>query len=245
MKNRRNYYRILHVQPDAPRDIIKASYRTLMQKLRLHPDLGGDEWNAAVLNEAYATLSRSERRQAYDREYLQQHGVTGPGSRQRAYRQRQHGYRPEPGGTRRQRDANACPFCLTPKPGGQHYNETAVCSGCMAPLQPVTRIKPAGISRRAVQRIERKAALRYFTRAADRRGYHGTIRDLSTQGISFLSARRLREDQVIRVTMDLLGATARVTYCRPGKADWRYLIGLEFLTLCFHAQCGTFVSDSA
>ena len=32
--NRRNYYRILHVQMDAPTEIIKASYRTCMQKLR-------------------------------------------------------------------------------------------------------------------------------------------------------------------------------------------------------------------
>ena len=46
MQNRRNYYRLLQVQPDAAPEVIKASYRTLMQKLRLHPDLGGDEWNA-------------------------------------------------------------------------------------------------------------------------------------------------------------------------------------------------------
>jgi hypothetical protein len=39
-QNRRNYYRILHVQPDAPMEVIRASYRTLMQKLRFHPDLG-------------------------------------------------------------------------------------------------------------------------------------------------------------------------------------------------------------
>ncbi|MFT5395826.1 MAG: DnaJ-class molecular chaperone [Gammaproteobacteria bacterium] len=38
---RRNYYRILNIQPDAPLEIIKNNYRTLLQKLRLHPDLGG------------------------------------------------------------------------------------------------------------------------------------------------------------------------------------------------------------
>ena len=42
MQNRRNLYRILHVQPEAPLEIIKASYRSLMTKLKLHPDLGGD-----------------------------------------------------------------------------------------------------------------------------------------------------------------------------------------------------------
>ncbi len=66
--NRRNYYRILHVQMDAPTEIIKASYRTCMQKLRAHPDLGGDNWNAALINAALAVLSNPEKRQRYDRE---------------------------------------------------------------------------------------------------------------------------------------------------------------------------------
>ena len=41
-KNRRNYYRILQIQPKAAPQVIKASYRTLMGTARLHPDLGGD-----------------------------------------------------------------------------------------------------------------------------------------------------------------------------------------------------------
>jgi DnaJ-class molecular chaperone len=57
MKNKRNYYRILHVQPDAPQAIIKSSYRTLMHQLKQHPDLGGEHWNAALINEAYAVIS--------------------------------------------------------------------------------------------------------------------------------------------------------------------------------------------
>lgn len=73
MNNRRNYYRILHVQPDAPLAVIKASYRAQMQKLKLHPDLGGDEKNAATINEAYATLSDEKKRAAYDAEFTK-HG---------------------------------------------------------------------------------------------------------------------------------------------------------------------------
>jgi DnaJ-class molecular chaperone len=38
---KRNYYEILHVSRDAPAEIIRGSYRTLMQKLGHHPDLGG------------------------------------------------------------------------------------------------------------------------------------------------------------------------------------------------------------
>lgn len=66
MENKRNYYRILHVQPDAPKEIIQSSYRTLMQKLKAHPDLGGEEWNATVINEAYHVLMDDRKRLAYD-----------------------------------------------------------------------------------------------------------------------------------------------------------------------------------
>lgn len=62
MKNRRNYYRILHVQPDAPKEMIRSSYRTIMHKMRVHPDLGGDSEAAALVNEAYAVLSDERER---------------------------------------------------------------------------------------------------------------------------------------------------------------------------------------
>ena len=68
MKNRRNYYRLLQVQPDAPYEIIRASYRTLMKELKCHPDLGGEHFNAYLINEAYETLSDSVKRAEYDKE---------------------------------------------------------------------------------------------------------------------------------------------------------------------------------
>ena len=66
MRNRRNYYRMLHVQPDAPLDVIKASYRALMMKMRFHPDLGGDHETAALINAAFALLSDPMGRQQCD-----------------------------------------------------------------------------------------------------------------------------------------------------------------------------------
>jgi len=73
--NRRNYYRILHVQPDAPASVIKGNYRTMQQKMRAHPDLGGDHWNAALINEAYATLRNPVRRRSYDLDLLQRYDI--------------------------------------------------------------------------------------------------------------------------------------------------------------------------
>lgn len=65
--NRRNHYRTLYVQVDAPAEVIKSAYRTLMSRLRMHPDLGGDHEQAAWINEAYGVLSDPARRAEYDR----------------------------------------------------------------------------------------------------------------------------------------------------------------------------------
>ena len=68
MESLPNYYELLHVQPDAPEPVIKASYRAMMQKMRLHPDLGGDVSTAKLLNEAVSTLCDPATRAAYDHE---------------------------------------------------------------------------------------------------------------------------------------------------------------------------------
>ena len=75
MIERRNFYRILHVQPDASMAVIKENYRVLMQKLKLHPDLGGPEWSASLLNIAYSTLKDPIKRAAYDQELLKRYHI--------------------------------------------------------------------------------------------------------------------------------------------------------------------------
>lgn len=68
MQERRNFYRILGVQPDADADVIQTAYRTWMQKLGVHPDRGGDHAVAASVNAAYRILRSPARRAAYDRD---------------------------------------------------------------------------------------------------------------------------------------------------------------------------------
>ena len=67
MKNKRNYYRILQVQPDAPPEIIRASYLAIMKELKIHPDLGGENSDASLINEAYETLRDRAKRSEYDK----------------------------------------------------------------------------------------------------------------------------------------------------------------------------------
>jgi hypothetical protein len=64
--SRRDYYRVLQVDPAAHPEVIQAAYRTLLRVLRRHPDLGGDAAEACVIIEAYRTLADPPQRQAYD-----------------------------------------------------------------------------------------------------------------------------------------------------------------------------------
>ena len=59
-----DYYEILQVHPKASQEMVKKAYRTLMGELGGHPDLGGDEEHAKVINEAYTVLGDPELRRA-------------------------------------------------------------------------------------------------------------------------------------------------------------------------------------
>lgn len=61
-----DYYKILQVSRDASAEVISSSYRTIMLKLKKHPDLGGNVEEAQLIGEAYAVLSDREHRRRYD-----------------------------------------------------------------------------------------------------------------------------------------------------------------------------------
>src|SRR5579864_1086898 len=61
-----DYYEVLQVHPRASAEMVKKAYRTLMGEMGGHPDLGGDEERAKLLNEAYAVLGDPDLRRAYD-----------------------------------------------------------------------------------------------------------------------------------------------------------------------------------
>jgi curved DNA-binding protein CbpA len=70
-----NYYRILQVQPDAPCEVIRHNYTVLLHKLRMHPDLGGNNKDAALINVAYEILHHPEKRAEYDQLLLRQNNL--------------------------------------------------------------------------------------------------------------------------------------------------------------------------
>ena len=66
MAQRKNYYEILGVEPDASNDVIKSAYRKLARKY--HPDIAGESGveKFKEVTEAYETLSDETRRKRYD-----------------------------------------------------------------------------------------------------------------------------------------------------------------------------------
>ena len=75
MTPRRTHYDVLQVAPDAGPEMIAAARRTLFSTMRKHPDLGGDGFEAALINEAHDVLADPARRAAYDEELRRESGA--------------------------------------------------------------------------------------------------------------------------------------------------------------------------
>lgn len=58
-----------------------------MQKLKAHPDLGGEEWNAAFINEAYDVLMDAKKREEYNKSLFQEKNHTTLGKQHHKQRQ--------------------------------------------------------------------------------------------------------------------------------------------------------------
>lgn len=230
MENRRNLYRILHVQSDAPEEIIQSSYRTLMTKLRRHPDLGGDHYTATLINEAYAVLSDPARRAAYDEACRSV--AAGP-------------QKPAEPPTVKPPPAPACPFCGAVHGFTGPIHTTATCTTCNSPLAPAVRER-LDSGQRAVSRVPRRIALNYFTGWPGQGPFPGETRDLSLHGLLFVANSALPVSRVIKVDCEPLVALARVVACNDNdQRDWRWLIRTEYVTVRFRRPRGGFLATRA
>lgn len=239
-KNRRSYYRILHVQPEAPLEVIRASYRTLMGTLRHHPDLGGDHEVAALINEAYAVLSDPARRQAYDLTQFPAR-MRGPARAQPADA--------GPAPARREPDParwaidHCCPMCRAALPAAIRADTR--CGRCLGPLAdpptPSARNRELFGRRDSPRRAKDDAAVVYPGWRAPAIG--ARLRDLSLTGISVHVGVAIPVDRAIRIVDPVIDAVAVVVSCRPaGKV---YAIHARLLTAQFQQRSGVFVSATA
>ncbi len=226
MNNRRNYYRVLQVQPDAPFEIIRSSYLTLMGKLKHHPDLGGDHWNASILNEAYDTLSSSHKRAEYDKHLFEN------------YTKKTIADNSSP---RKSSTSIFCPFCKRPLPG-QATGE--YCPSCKSPLSADGGTQKQG-HQRSVNRVKKSGSMRYYS-SGPQTGKEARILDLSPKGIRFLCHEELEQKSTIKLSSPILKAVAQVINIQNEEdgVSTSYSVGARFLTVSFAKQKGSFLSRS-
>lgn len=250
MKNRRNYYRILHVQPDAPLEIIKSCYRALLFKLKKHPDLGGNHWESALLNEAKDVLFDPGKRAAYDRNFLQKHSRGSQPSGSDSLQKR---YLPAINRANnvfsRGVFSHTCSFCNEREHHSTPLAPESRCPCCRSPLFPVRKIKRPEIAKRAFQRIAQNFVITYFTEWPSLTTYHGQTSQLSPTGMQFFSDQYLQPGQIIKIHSRHVEAVARVVYCCSSSPEnlchQKNTTGVEFLAFISQLAPGTFVSQKS
>lgn len=237
MDTKTDYYRVLHVQRDAPVEIIKASYRTLMQKLRMHPDLGGDRHRAALLNEAYAILTDTRQRAIYDAMVASRMAgdevVRRPTAQPRGPQERRSAPTPE---------TRSCPFCRLESYASEPEMDD-VCARCESPLFPAERLRLEGLDRRAVERLTRQHPALLYTHWRQCGAYDAIATDVSLQGVQILSPRSIGNDQTVKIDSELCSAVGTVVRCRRSRAAARavWSLGVAFITVRFARLRGGFV----
>ena len=228
---RRSLYRILHVQPEAPVEIITAAYRCLMSKLRHHPDLGGDHDTAVRINEAYAVLSDEAKRRTYDRA---RRSRRAPRVAPREATRGEDEAAPAP---------RCCPFCSRAIP--RFIGADTCCSDCGSPLAPIAHNLGGQrelFGRRSTARVGRNQAATIQLDPAGRPSA-ARLRDLSLTGISLYTETAVPIGTIVRITAPGADLVAHVVQAR--LRDRLMLVHARLLTARFSAGPGVFVSARA
>lgn len=231
MNNRRNYYRILHVQPDAPVELIKASYRTLMHKMKHHPDLGGDHETAVIINEAYDTLTDAKKRKAYDAKLFAERNKGSMGQQTADQRQGQ-----TTGSHHQASDFTAAHNGNTrSKPNSR---------STQAPPKDDKFDPNKSPEERALPRVKLGALVEYYFEEQPKIKHQGTIIDFSPSGLQIQIENPVPINGKIRLRSKQLTAKALISYCKPfGRSRWR--IGVILLETKYSQRQGGFFRGSA
>ena len=226
-----DYYRILHVQPDAPAPVIHAIYRTLLHRLQTSATFAG-EADAGLIEEANAVHRNAQRRAAYDAQRRAASAQAAPPREVRAVDE----------------DAdtlvmNVCLFCGAPHGLQRRLERDDDCGRCGSPLCPAERHRLEYSGQRMLSRIPKEHAIDIYVAWPQAEPAAAEMRDLSLNGMQFTSVTRLQPNQIVKIICSELHALARVAHTNRDidTAD-RWITGVEFLTLRFRQIRGSFVS---
>lgn len=208
----------------------------MMQKLKMHPDLGGDHEGAALLNEAFAVLSNPDSRAVYDARNLPESepapAADWPNNNE------------SPTAPNLADPDDDCPFCRARCRAMQHREPDDVCGTCRAPLFPAEPKRFGVDSQRAIERIPKQTPAAFSVNSERGPRHRGLVQDISPNGLQLHTSTELQNGQVVLIQTDVLDAVAQVVDSRRIDAQlaatWR--VGMAFLTIKLHRSRGSFVS---
>lgn len=230
-----DYYEILHVHPQAAREIIKASYRTLMQKLKYHPDLGGDEAEAALINKAYAVLYNPCEREKYDQACARttkqpQKSKPAPTA----------SYTVEPATPHKVQ----CAFCQHTQNSRSKnlYMCNELCSQCGCPISTHEKQQDSTHQRDSI-RVDRHSEMSLVLKRQPHKQYRVNMENMSAIGLSIVSNLALIPGDTVKLSNSDMTAVAEVVHCK--KRMHQYQCGLKFLSIKRNQAVGNFITASA
>jgi curved DNA-binding protein CbpA len=245
-RERRNLYRLLHVQPESPPEVIKAAYRALMSTLRVHPDLGGSHEQAAQLNGAYAVLMDPERRRAYDLT-LRRRPLSPQMPAAQAANTGAASPAPTPTSPAAWLTTRRCPFCHhgfsgLPKTGPR-------CARCDGPLTPLPKPSQAFAAEVLGRRNGEPRFARDLTATLQLPGtaqeHTGRLRDLSFNGFSLNAGVAVPPGHCVRVITPVFDALALAVAQRRVEQRWTLHAQLLTLELLRTVSTGVYVNTRA
>ncbi len=234
---KQTYYDILRVSRDAPPEVIRGSYRSLMQQCGVHPDRGGDAETAALINRAYAVLSDAAQRSDYDARLAILSRI--------AMGFEQPASTPNPAEQRRPVDRDrACAFCELPHDRGTIVEADSLCVHCASPLCVADNLRLEPDDQRAIARISKRFDLTYFLHRHQKQGFSGQTEDVSLNGLKMITRRLVPRGQRIRIASRVIEAVGTITHCAPRRRGWHteHVSGVSFLTLRLLRSSGAFLS---
>ncbi|MFK7889744.1 MAG: J domain-containing protein [Granulosicoccus sp.] len=254
-----DYYKLLHVQRDAPEAVIKASYRAMMQKMQYHPDLGGDEDLAKQLNLAVGVLCNEAQRTSYDRILAaSQEAQPPPGAEaspqdDKAGMDNPEARNPPPYAAKAHPSLPikpGCDFCHctrsdTPLDGPYNAAKSGACQVCGAAATPIHSINDSDTAE--LRRLHRQAytmSAEYWQRWPQPVPATGKIINFSTIGCALESTEQLAPGHILKLEAQLFKAVCRVCDCRAGVRGDTFILGLAFINLNLYTKPGSLLNTA-
>lgn len=238
--NRRNYYRILQIQPDASMAIIIASYSVLLKYPLQDIDL---------LQEAFAVLANPVIRMRYDMLLggkkatestelipLNYYGGSVPETEMPTQAVQLYArYNPD-------KPLQHCIFCYTPYSSQLTAYQHDQCLECSSPL-PSDQHDAETPKHRLHRRIQAAGSIAIYLFWPES-PYQGILQDISPKGTRFLTETQLDLKDIIKIDAPGFKAVAEIAHTQPieGKT---VSIGARFLTIKFAQERGNFIAANA